>query len=516
MKILLIRPPMTLLKNEIKSVVFPLGLAYLAASLEKNDFEVEVLDAVILDENKNIVRDNMIHLGLDWPEIEQKIRESAPEVVGITCSFSSQSTNADRMAEIVKKINPNIKVVMGGTHPSSVPKEVLANPNVDFVVLGEGENTLVKLLQNINSSEKMKEIKGLGFKYKNIEGKEIGERETKEKEISEIPENKVKEISHINYERDYIEDIDTIPLPARHLFPMNLYLNTEMGHGADLMRKPISSMITSRGCPYNCVYCSVQTVWGRTYRPRSPENVVDEMEILVNQYGVKEIHFEDDNLTLKRERMIDICKEIVARKIDIKWTTPNGVAIWTLDKEVLTWMKKAGCYKLCFGIESGDPETQKFIRKSVPFDKCKNIVKEANKLGIWTHGFFIIGFPFEDQKSIDNTLKYAIESDLDFASFFLATPYPKTDLYAIMNEQGMIANITWDSLRVSAASINTKYFKREELLGLQKKLIKKFVFHRRLNLFNPIKLSYRLKRLKNKEDRQLMMRFAKRFIQVVS
>ncbi|MBI4980532.1 cobalamin B12-binding domain-containing protein [Candidatus Woesearchaeota archaeon] len=481
---------MTLLKNEIKSVVFPLGLGYIAAALEKNGFEVQVLDAIILDQNKNIVRNDMIHLGLDWPELYREIERIAPDVVGISCLFSSQSGNAYKVAELVKQFNPNLPIIMGGAHPSSVPEEVLANPNVDFVVLGEGEATMVKLLNHMTDITGLKQIKGIGFKHN-------------------------KKII-INSEREFIENIDDISLPARHLFPMELYLNSEMGHGADLMRKPIVSMITSRGCPYNCVYCSVHTVWGRKFRARSPKNVVDEIELLVKQYGVREIHFEDDNLTLKRERMIDICKEIVARNLDIKWTTPNGVAIWTLDKEVLTWMKKAGCYKLCFGIESGDPETQKFIRKSIPLDKCKEIVREANKLGIWTHGFFIIGFPFEDQTSINNTLNYAIDSDLDFASFFLATPYPKTDLYAIMNENGMIGHLTWETLRVSAASINTKYFTREELTKIQKDMFKKFVLHRVLSMFNPVKLSYRLKRLRNKEDRQLLMRFGKRFLQVVS
>ncbi len=480
---------MTLLRNEIKSVVFPLGLAYIAASLEKNGFQVEAVDCIILDQNKNIEREGMIHFGLDWPELSEKIKQSNPDVVGISCSFSSQSSSAYKVAELVKNFNPKIMVFMGGAHPSSVPEEVLANPHIDFVVLGEGEETMVKALQNLNDPEKLKSVKGLGFK---INGKQ-----------------------YFNSEREYIEKMDEISLPARHLFPMELYLNSEMSHGADLMRKPLSFMITSRGCPYNCVYCSVHTVWGRTYRPRSAKNVVDEIEMLVKKYGVKEIHFEDDNLTLKRDRTIEICKEIINRKLDIKWTTPNGVAIWTLDKEVLTWMKKAGCYKLCFGIESGDPETQKFIRKSVPLDKCKEIVREANKLGIWTHGFFIIGFPFEDQRSIDNTLKYAIDSDLDFASFFLATPYPKTDLYTIMNEEGMIEHLTWDSLRVSSASINTKYFKREELVEMQKKMFKKFVMHRAINMLNPIKLAYRLKRLRNVEDRRLMMRFAKRFMQII-
>ena len=490
MKILLIRPPMTLLRNEIKSVVFPLGLAYIAARLEKEGHQIEVLDAVVLGQDSQIEREGMLHFGLDWSEISKRIAFSNPKVIGISCMFSSQSNNAYKIAELAKKWNPKIPVIFGGAHPSSVPEEVLSRPEVDYIILGEGEESIVQLVNCIsnNNFDVLAEVEGVGMK--------LG--------------NSLK----INPKINFIAGIDQIPFPARHLFPMELYFKSEFGHGSDLISPPLSSMITSRGCPYHCVYCSVHTVWGRNYRPRSPKNVADEIEVLVKEYGVKEIHFEDDNLTLKKERMIDICREIISRRLKFRWTTPNGVALWTLDAEVLGWMKKAGCYKLCFGIESGDPETQKFIRKHIPLDKCKEVVKEANKLGIWTHGFFIIGFPFEEMKSINNTLSYAIESDLDFASFFLATPYPKTDLYTIMQENGLVGHLTWESLRVSAGSINTKHFTAEELQEIQKKMFKKFVLHRALSMLNPIKLSYRLKRLKKIEDWRFVARFGKRFLQI--
>lgn len=499
MKILLIRPPMTLLKNEIKSVVFPLGLAYIAARLEQEGHQIEVLDAVVLGQDSRIEREGMLHFGLDWPEIAERITKSNPEAVGISCMFSSQSSNAYKVAELVKAWNPTVPIIFGGAHPSSVPEEVLSHAEVDYVVLGEGEQSIADLVSCLakgatdNHKEELEElskIEGIGFKQQN---------------------NQI----HLSPRINFIPDMDQIPLPARHLFPMELYFKSEFGHGSDLMSPPLSSMITSRGCPYRCVYCSVHTVWGRNYRPRSPKNVVDEIEVLVKKYGVKEIHFEDDNLTLKKDRMIEICKEIVNRELKFRWTTPNGVALWTLDAEVLEWMKKAGCYKLCFGIESGDPETQKFIRKHIPLDKCKEVVKEANKLGIWTHGFFIIGFPFEDRKSIGNTLNYAIESDLDFASFFLATPYPKTDLYTIMQENGLVGHLTWESLRVSAGSINTKHFTGGELEKIQREMFKKFALHRALSMFNPVKLGYRLKRLKSFEDWRFVARFGKRFLQIV-
>ncbi len=509
MKVLLIRPPVTLFANEMKLLGFPLGLAYVAASLETSGIQVEVLDALAAtgtgscfgpgrhaeaaegDRPRDKVdrpRDEMIHCGMDWPDIEQHIRHAQPEVVGINCMFTSQARNAYEVAALAKRVDPKITVVMGGAHASSVPEEVLARPEVDWVVLGEGESTLPKALASRGDPAELREIAGFGCK---IDHQVI-----------------------INHQREYIPDLDQIPLPAWHLFPMDRYLNTEMSHGPDLMRRPLASMITSRGCPCRCVYCSVHTVWGRSYRPRSPKNVVDEIELLVRQYGVREIHFEDDNLTLQRDRLIAICKEIITRGLDIKWMTPNGVFLLSLDREVLGWMKKAGCYKLCFGIESGDPETQKFIHKRVPLDRCKRIVKEANRLGIWTHGFFILGFPFETREAIHRTLAYAIESDLDFASFFLAVPYPHTELSQIMKDHGMLDHAGPD-LRAFGATVDTKYLTREELSALQRTMYKRFAVRRVMGLLNPVKLSYRLRRLKSLEDWRLMIRYLKRFLQIV-
>jgi len=483
MKVLIINPPLTLLKNEIKSMTFPLGLAYIAAVLEKDGHDVHVIDSVA--QGNEIQRKKMIHLGLDWAEIKKRIKRIAPDAIAISCSYSSQSKNSYRVADIAKQVNPKIKVLMGGAHPSSVPNEVLALDSVDYVVLGEGEESTSQLLKGINP----KKIDGIGYKKKKI---------------------------IINPKTSFIEDLDTIPFPARHLFPMEKYLDSEMGHGADMMRKPITSVITSRGCPYNCIYCSIHSVWGKSYRKRSKDNVVDEIEILVKRYGVKEIHFEDDNLTLDRKRMIGICKEIIKRDLDITWTTPNGVALWTLDKEVLSWMKKAGCYKLCFGIESGDKSTQRFIRKMISLKKAKKIIREANKIGIWTHGFFIIGFPYERMRSIKNTSRFSVKCDVDFASYFIATPYPKTDLYTLMKKDGLINDLSWDQLRVSTSTINTKYFTGEELVKIQTGLFKKFLVFRVLNYLNPVKFWYRIKRFRRIDDIKFILRYFKRFLQIIS
>ena len=287
------------------------------------------------------------------------------------------------------------------------------------------------------------------------------------------------------------------------------------GCSRTVLRKPISSMITSRGCPGKCVFCSIHCVWGRGWRHRSAKSVVDEIEHLVKKYGVREIHFEDDNLTLKKERTLEFCRLIKKRKLDIKWTTPNGVAIWSLDEELLKTMKESGCYKLCFGIETGSAETQKFIRKNIDLERAKKIIRLANRIGIWTHAFFIVGFPYETEKSIKDTLDFAIKSDLDFASFFIATPYPQTDLYEVYKKENLIKDLKWSELRVSASSVKTKHFTREQLEKIQKKLFMSFFINRLVRFLNPYLLWLRLKRIRSIEDLRFIARFGMRFLQII-
>jgi magnesium-protoporphyrin IX monomethyl ester (oxidative) cyclase len=227
------------------------------------------------------------------------------------------------------------------------------------------------------------------------------------------------------------------------------------------------------------------------------------------------VHFEDDNLTLDRRRIEKICDMMISSKLDIKWATPNGVAIWTLNKNLLKKMRKSGCYKLDFGIESGDTNTLKFIGKSINLAHARKVIQWTNEAGIWTHGFFVIGFPHEPRKSVYNTLKFAVESDLDFASFFIATPYPGTALLDIMKKEGMISNdSSWSSLRVSEAIVNTQFFTSKELNLLQKELYVNFFKKRVLNYLTPKKLALRLKRIRSREDILFLSKLLRRLIQI--
>jgi len=495
LKVLLIYPPFSLASYERPIVVPPLGLAYIGAILEKAGHEVKIRDTVALNWRSPIKIKGRIHLGQKWKDISDEIKRSKPDAVGISCPFSSQSDNAHKVAELVKAYNADVPVIMGGAHPSTLPKRVLRDQNVDYVVIGEGEMTMLNLFKTLSKDTarvrtSFNEIDGLAYRK---EGNTV-----------------------INPKKKFIEDLDSLPLPARHLLPMNEYFNAEAPHGPELMRKPYTSMITSRGCPFNCVFCSIHTVWGHKWRARSPDNVVLEIEHLIDVYKIREVHFEDDNLTLDKRRMAKICDLILDKGLDIRWFTPNGVAIWTLDKNLLEKMKKSGCYKLSFGIESGCPQTLKFIKKPINLARARQVIHWANDVGIWTHGFFVIGFPYETKEAIYETLRFAVESDLDFASFFIATPFPGTELLEIVKKEGLIENdLIWMKQNVSHTTLKTKFLTSEEINSLRRDLYVGFFKGRILSFLNPRKSALRLKRIQSKEDLVLLSRLLSRLIQIV-
>ena len=483
MKILLIKPPLDLFDFEVASIVPPLGLAYIAAFLEKHSYEVKILDCTIEYPDKRLIKDNLYHWGLSYEEINTYIKREKPDIVGIGCLFSSQFRNSMIIAKHAK--DNGSMVVIGGTHASANPQQLLESKYIDFVVIGEGEETMLKLVKSIENKSDIRNIDGLAYK----KGGNI----------------------LINPKTTYVKNIDDIPMPARHLLPMNEYFKLGSGHGPSVMRNPCTSVITSRGCPFNCVFCSTHNVWGKTWRGRDPISVVDEIEYLVKNYGVKEIHFDDDNISLDRKRMETICSEIIRRELDIRWCTPNGIALWTLDKNLLTLMKRSGCYKLSFGLESGDSNTLKFIRKPLQNLKIvKDKINIVNSVGMWTQGFFIIGFPYESAASMKNTLDFAISIDLDFASFEIATPLPGTDLYNIMLKDKMIDKIDWEDIRLRHVNVKTKYFTTHDLVKYQKLIYVGFFKRRLLNYMNPFKLFKRIRRLYSLDSIRFISKIAKR------
>ena len=412
MRILLLFPPTTVYGDDpsIPPVTQPLGLAYLAGYLEKEGHEVSFVDG--RGEHTQVTKTTNSSLyGFTNEDILDEIKKFNPDVVGISNMWTAYSGDPHRIAKAIKEKYPNLFIAFGGSHPSEFPELVLKDENVDLVVIGEGEITFAEFLKKFEKGESYKDVLGIAFR----EGDQVIKTPARER----------------------MEDLDSLPYPARHLMPMDRYLDETRRHEF-IMRKPTLSMITSRGCPQKCVFCTVRAVWGRDWSSRTPSNVVDEIVHLQETYGVREVSFMDDDLGRDIPRLHALCEEIINRKVDIKWVPPNGVAHWLLTEELLDKMKAAGCYRVTFGIESGNKEVRKFIKKKVPLEQAQRMVQHANKIGMWTVCTFILGFPYETKETMRDSINFAVNCGTDMAVFYLLMPHPTSDVYATFKEEGLL------------------------------------------------------------------------------
>lgn len=489
MRLLLIQPPAILNKDEIPQLSPPLGLAYIASVLRKSGHDVEIFDSVIQEPKGHCLGEH-VHLGADWDTISSKISSYNPDIVGISSMFTSQAECMHRVARLVKGVDTNIVTIIGGAHPSALPEETLKDENVDFVVIGEGENTVLKLVESLSNQLPFEETGGIAFRK---DGRIV-----------------------INPTAGFIRNLDELPFPAWDLLQMKEYAKLRVGHGPFILRVPFFSVITSRGCPGKCIFCSIHSIYGYQWRVRSAKNVVDEIEVLNKVYGIKQIDFEDDNLLFNRNRAEALCDEILERKLDISWGTPNGVAINHIDHNLLVKMKRAGCFSLSFGLESGNEHVRKnIIRKPISVRHAQKVIKWCKELNIWTHGFFIFGFPGENKKTFQETINFAKWLDLDSSSFFIATPYPGTELLTLCEEEGYLGkDFDLNKLRVVDASIRTESFSPNDLIMWRKRGYQEFgryFLKRELLHFN---MARRLLKIRSQDEVKLFYRLGIRFLKL--
>lgn len=476
MKVMLILPPTTLYPGDVYFASFPLGIGYLAAVLEKEGHHIDILDCIIEDQTPKRNKNGTFHVGISWRDIEKEIRRCSPDVLGISCSYSVDINNAKKIAQIAKNI-AGIPVIIGGAHSSALPYETLRDDNIDYVAIGEGEDTVSLLLKSIERAEECARIDGLGYRRNG--------------EITVTPK------------KQFIKKLDKLPFPARHLFSMNKYIHSRRIHGFELKRTPYATMITSRGCPNRCVFCAIHTIWGRKWRPRDPIKVVDEIEHLVKEYGIKEIHFEDDNISLSKTRMVKICDEIVNRKLHISWATPNGISVNTLDSDLIAKMKKSGCYRLFLAIESGNQFVlDHVIKKGLSLEKVKSVRRALRDVDIEVNGCFVIGLPGETEEQIQDTIDFAKRLDLDTVGFSIATPYPGSQLYDMCKEN--IIRHDFANFRLNIATMNTEFLSSKEIEKLRNRAYLEF----QVNKF----LKHPFKYMTTKQNYRTLQRYAKRII----
>jgi len=439
-KVLLLTPPAFTFKDAIDiSPLPPMGLGYLAAVLRNKGLDVRIIDSLIEGwEEREEINDKEIRVGLHFSKIKEIIEEYNPDLIGINMLFTKQRSNAHKIFEIAKLVNPKIITVGGGAHATILPEDVLSDKNVDFVVMGEGENTISDLIEVIDGHKNIDALDGIAYKHNN--------------DIKIVP--KIK----------FITNLDEIPFPAWDLMKLEKYYGLEATHGKR-KRKKFAPIITSRGCPARCVFCSAYKVWGRRYRQRSVENVLAEMKILKERYGIEELLFEDDNVTLNKVRAKEIFMGMIENKFNFVWDTPNGVAAYALDNELINLMKNSGCHKMNLAIESGNQEVlNKIIKKPVKLEKVRELILYAKKIKLDVGLYLIIGMPGEKIEQMRDTFKIAADLDIFDPHVSVATPYPGSELYDACVKNGYMGQqFTLDDLYIRSFSINTEDWTGEQI-----------------------------------------------------
>lgn len=425
MKVLLIHPK---LEGDFFEGVMhpPLGLMYIAEVLRCEQYDVKILDA-------GLFKDQM-------QEIDNIVREYEPDVVGLSVSTSVMRTSCE-IAEHIKDICKEAKIIFGGVHPTLFPRDVIKEHGIDYVVYGEGEKTILELLKAIEVSKEPSEIKGIAYRRN-------GE-------------------SIVNAPRSLIGNLDELPFPAYDLIPLKKYFSPQS------IKKPFMSMITSRGCPYKCIFCDVHAVFGRKYRFHSPERVVEEMQYLIDRFHIKEVMFKDSEFTLRQERVEKICDLILEKKISIVWSCNSRVGSVSLP--LLQKMRRAGCRVVQFGVESGDQKILDVLKKRITIEQIKETFRSSRKAGLKTLAAIMIGNPGETKRSIEKTVELIREIKPTYSKYTFLTPFPGTELYSLAYQNGwLLDNFDPFSMKFDTCVMNATEMTTEDLQKMFHRLYKSF------------------------------------------
>jgi radical SAM superfamily enzyme YgiQ (UPF0313 family) len=447
-QIVLINPFPEQSKGINEATVYPpLGLSYLAAYARKHGFsDIRIIDANILRiPNKKLI-------GI--------LKKLSPKIVGIQLNVILASAGI----ELAKIINAELKcrVVIGGPSVSANPREMLQLSSAEIAVIGEGEETFLEIIQG----RQLAEIKGVAF----FRGEKFV----------------------INTLRPLIDPIDNIPFPAFDLLPpLSLYKSRAR-------KKPVGVIITSRGCPYKCTYCN-SSIFGKTFRARSEENVISEIDLLVRRYGVKQIDVLDDNFTLDMDRAEGILDRLIQKDYRVFLNLQTGVRADRISDNIVKKMKRAGVIKAGVGIESGDPEILRSVKKGLDLKKAEHAITWLRREGIITIGFFMIGFPEDTKSSIKKTIDFAIKANPHIANFSLLIPFPGTPMYMRLRESGNLKNS--EKLFYETGFYDRKIYHKcqhlseEDIFILQKEAYIRFNFRlaKMIDLFRTIKSFSELK-----------------------
>lgn len=425
-RVLLVRPPAIYRTGSVPpGITIPTGILYIAAVLENSGARVAVFDAQLSTEQPvTDLGDGHVRMGYSWDEVRDRIKLFDSDLVGITSSFSSQYEQAMVTARLVKDVKPECHVVVGGNHPTARPDDFLFQGGpVDYVCLGEGEQTMLDLVDAYARSRDIRDVNGVAYLDSN------------------------GTVARTN-SRGFITNLDQIPLPAYHLVDLENYFSlAAKGFKGRLSYDYPGSersipVITSRGCPFDCIFCSIHLHMGRRWRCHSVRYVKEHLELLVSRYGVRHIHFEDDNISANRARFSGILAALNELSAKVTWDTPNGIRVDTLTKEIVQQCYDSGCTYLTFGVESGNQRVlTSIINKKLHLDDVNDAARWCREIGLDAMAFFVIGFPGEKPTEMNETVEYALHLQREYKvqpHLFLATPLPGTMLEKICLERGIL------------------------------------------------------------------------------
>ncbi len=427
METLLLAPPGPVMMNPLTcqedlrppKTWVPLGIAYLASSLRAAGFTAGLVD---------------LH-DYSWQEVATLLQASTPDLVGISC-FTMNRGNALRLADLVKRAHPGTVVVMGGPHATYYPEQILRAPAVDCVVLGQGETAIVELAVCLAGKGDVRQVRGIVFR----QGKGL----------------------HWTEPRQDLPELDALPFPTYDAFDLGQYKSPEIpGRYAQL---PGTHVLTSRGCPFRCNFCSVHNYFGGRWHARSPESVVEEVRQLMETQGVRHVYFSDDLFSLKRDRVISLCKTMLDQGVRLAWMAETRVDC--IDKEMLAWMRKAGCYRIYYGVESGSPRILKSVNKGFTVEQVREAFSLTHGAGIEPCCFLMVGNPGETRETIQETIALIREIRPAQAPVIgITTILPGTRHYALAQQQGLISDEYW--LSDQAPPLYTGEHGPDDLIYLQ-------------------------------------------------
>ncbi len=397
MDVLLINPPQNAeLKTLLELHGPPMASMYLAAYVRKKGFNPKILDL------------DLENLSLD--DVLKVIESSSPKVIGMT-AFTSTVKTAYKLLDAIKARFNDVLTVIGGPHVTFMPDEALSHPGIDVVAVGEGEETLYELIDAYEKGKDFSEVKGVVYK--------------KDGQIKMTPP------------RPFIQNLDEIPFPARDLVDYERY------RWNGVLEAP---MLTTRGCTFQCQYCSSSEMMGRRYRMRSVQNVIEEIKEVQEKYKVKDIEFIDDTFTLNMKRASEMMDALVSEKLDIRLSLSSRVN--TINEELMQKLKKGGTENIYYGIESGSQRVLDLMKKGIKLEQAVAAVNLAKKYDVKVLGSFILGYPGETPDEMNQTIKFSIKLNTDYAQYSILTPFPGTPIYYELDSKGLIMTKDWDMYTV--------------------------------------------------------------------